>query len=361
MPLDPANTFSGIVIDDLIRESFERCGLDSETITASQLRSARFSLNFLLVDYINRGLNLFTVRQNVIDISPGQQTYLLNGDVVDILEMTAGSLSRITEAGSTPFSSAGVAENAFDDDWSTSCDTGSPQGEIGIEYPTGQSVAYVGIVNANSLNSTFLNAFNIMSSNDDVNWIDNAYIPPIQMIPGQRYWFPLDVTATSKYWKIVGASNNEQDVNIAELYFSVPLLASSTTYGQPSRYLVREKRDVWMQQPVQNLVAPPAYYYLDRNIDNVLRLWPIPDTTYQQLIFTTKNYINSANSFTQTLPVPLRFFNALAAGLSNELSTKYAVERKDLLERQAEIAFSRASEEDFERAPISFGFDFQGV
>lgn len=356
MPISPAYTFQNILVDDIIRESFERCGIQPTNIVPEQMRSARFSLNFLCIEYVNRGLNLFTVHQNVMDIVPGQQSYLLDPTVIDILECTVGQLSRVTETGSIPFSSAGNAANAFDGNWATSCNTGNPFGSVGIQFPTAKSVAYVGIV----VPTFGTYSFNILSSNNNADWIENEYIPPKTYMPGQRYWFPIDISNASKYWKIQGASDNTTNVSISELYFSVPLIANTYNSGMPSRVLVREKRQVWMQQPLQNLVAPPNFYYLDRGQDNILRFWPVPDNTYSQIIYTTKNYINTISNFTQTLPMPARFFDTLSAGLAARLSTKYAPERKDLLQMEAIEAFKFASGEDFERAPFEFGIDFGG-
>lgn len=69
---------------EIIEEAFERCG--AEARTGYEFRTARRSLNLLLADFANRGLNLWTLDQGSIPLVPGQSTYDLPLDTVDLLE-----------------------------------------------------------------------------------------------------------------------------------------------------------------------------------------------------------------------------------------------------------------------------------
>lgn len=71
-------------LTDLVEEAFERCG--SELRTGYDLKTARRSLNLLFADWANRGLNMFTFEQGSITMIPGQATYDLPADTVDLLE-----------------------------------------------------------------------------------------------------------------------------------------------------------------------------------------------------------------------------------------------------------------------------------
>ena len=48
-------------IDELIEEAYERCGL--ELRTGYDLDSAKRSLNIMMADWANRGLNQWTIEQ----------------------------------------------------------------------------------------------------------------------------------------------------------------------------------------------------------------------------------------------------------------------------------------------------------
>jgi len=71
-------------LNDIIEESFERCGL--ELRTGYDFRTARRSLNLLLTEWANRGINLWTIDQGTIPLIQGQITYDLPIDTVDLLE-----------------------------------------------------------------------------------------------------------------------------------------------------------------------------------------------------------------------------------------------------------------------------------
>lgn len=72
-------------VGELIEEAYERCGL--EVRTGYDARTARRSLNLMLAEWANRGLNLWTVSQATINLTQGVATYTVNADHADILEM----------------------------------------------------------------------------------------------------------------------------------------------------------------------------------------------------------------------------------------------------------------------------------
>ena len=71
-------------LSELVEEAFERAG--SELRTGYDMRTARRSLNIMFADWANRGINLWTIEQGIIDLVQGQSTYALPNDTVDLLE-----------------------------------------------------------------------------------------------------------------------------------------------------------------------------------------------------------------------------------------------------------------------------------
>jgi hypothetical protein len=67
-----------------MEEAFERCG--KELRSGYDFRTARRSLNLLITEWANRGINLWTIEQGQIPLVQGQVTYDLPGDTVDLLE-----------------------------------------------------------------------------------------------------------------------------------------------------------------------------------------------------------------------------------------------------------------------------------
>jgi len=71
-------------LNEIFEEAFERCGL--ELRTGYDFRTARRSLNFLMGEWANRGINLWTIEQGSINLAQGVTTYDLPDDTVDLLE-----------------------------------------------------------------------------------------------------------------------------------------------------------------------------------------------------------------------------------------------------------------------------------
>ena len=84
-----APTTSGTVafkldILQICEEAYERAG--TEMRTGYDLRSARRSLELMMLDWVNRGLNLWTVTETTLDLVAGTKTYTLADDCIDVLD-----------------------------------------------------------------------------------------------------------------------------------------------------------------------------------------------------------------------------------------------------------------------------------
>ena len=70
-------------VADYVEEAFERCGLEART--GYDLKTATRSLNLMLADWANRGLNQWTIQQRTISLVKSDGEYSLDPDVIDIL------------------------------------------------------------------------------------------------------------------------------------------------------------------------------------------------------------------------------------------------------------------------------------
>ena len=84
MPYTSSTTSFNPELNEIFEEAFERCGV--ELRTGYQFRTARRSLNFLITEWANRGINLWTIEQGQIPLVQGQYIYDLPDDTVDLLE-----------------------------------------------------------------------------------------------------------------------------------------------------------------------------------------------------------------------------------------------------------------------------------
>ena len=121
-------------VADYVEEAFERCGL--ELRTGYDLKSANRSLNLMLAEWANRGLNQWTVKEKTVAMVQGTSTYNIDStnatapiDVLDVyIRETQGSettdlpmtrLSRAEYSHITTKSSTGKPNQFFIDKQST--------------------------------------------------------------------------------------------------------------------------------------------------------------------------------------------------------------------------------------------------
>jgi len=72
-------------VSDYIEEAFERCGL--EVRTGYDQKTAKRSLNLMLAEWANRGLNQWTIKNRTVTMVAGTGNYTLDADVIDVLSV----------------------------------------------------------------------------------------------------------------------------------------------------------------------------------------------------------------------------------------------------------------------------------
>jgi len=72
-------------VADYVEEAFERCGL--EVRTGYDLKTAKRSLNLMLAEWANRGLNQWTIKQRSVTLVESDGEYALGNDVIDVLSV----------------------------------------------------------------------------------------------------------------------------------------------------------------------------------------------------------------------------------------------------------------------------------
>lgn len=72
-------------VGEIISEAFERVG-GNLVLSGNDFRTARRSLNLMMLEWANRGLNLWTVEAGTTSLVQGTATYNLAADTVDLIE-----------------------------------------------------------------------------------------------------------------------------------------------------------------------------------------------------------------------------------------------------------------------------------
>ena len=198
-------------VADYVEEAFERCGLEART--GYDLKTAKRSLNLMLADWANRGLNQWTIKQRTFTFTQADGEYDLGADVIDIL-------------------SAVVRRDGTD---------------------------YV---------------------------ID------------------------------------------------------------------RISRDEYLAIPTKTTQARPTQFFVDRQLTPTIKLWPLPENSTDVLVYDCLTRMDDADTFTNTMDVPFRFYPCLAAGLAYYIALKRAPERVQMLKAVYEEEMKRAMDEDRDRASL---------
>tara|TARA_R100001440_G_scaffold26434_3_gene43056 strand:+ start:7356 stop:8021 length:666 start_codon:yes stop_codon:yes gene_type:complete len=199
-------------VADYVEEAFERCGL--EVRTGYDLKSAKRSLNLMLAEWANRGLNQWTIKQKTQAVTSGTSAYTLGTDVIDVL--------------------------------------------------------------------------------------------------------------------------------------SVVVRRSSTDFT-----MSRISRDTYLNIPTKGTTGRPNQFFLDRQTTPNLKLWPTPDNSTDVLYYDALVRMDDADTYTNTLDMPFRFYPCLAAGLAYYIAMKRAPNRLQVLKAVYEEEFERAMAEDRDRASFN--------
>jgi hypothetical protein len=298
MPTSGSTAFT-LEFTDIAEEAWERAG--REMRTGYDLRTARRSMNLMTIEWQNRGINMWTIDQGSITLTPGLSTYALPVDTIDLLDhvIRTGANSASTQA---DLSITRISVSTYAT-IPNKLATGRPiqvwiQRLSGVVSPTGLTLN--GTINATTTTIT-------LSS--------TAGLP------------------TAGFIRI----DNE---DIAYGYLSGNTLGG-VFRGQNGTTAATHTTGAAIYNP--NLPA--------------VTVWLTPDNTQTyQFIYWRMRRIQDAGAGTQLADMNFRFLPCLVAGLAYHIAMKVPelVERVPMLKQAYEEQFDLAAGEDREKAAIRF-------
>jgi hypothetical protein len=176
-------------VADYVEEAFERCGL--ELRTGYDLKSAQRSLNLLLAEWANRGLNQWTIREKTIAMVKDSASYTIDSTnptaTIDVLDV----FIRETLQGTTtdvPLSRMSRAEYSH---VATKSTTGKPN-QYFIDKQLSPTITVWPVPDKNSTYTVYLN---VLSRMDDADVGANTLDVPFRFYPclaaGLAYYIAL--------------------------------------------------------------------------------------------------------------------------------------------------------------------------
>ena len=129
---------------------------------------------------------------------------------------------------------------------------------------------------------------------------------------------------------------------------SVVVRRSTTDFS-----MSRISRDTYLAIPNKTTNGRPTQLFLDRQITPNLKIWPAPENSTDVIYYDALTRMEDADSPTNTMEVPFRFYPCLTAGLAYYISMKKAPDRIQLLKTVYEEEFERAMGEDRDRSSFT--------
>ena len=134
---------------------------------------------------------------------------------------------------------------------------------------------------------------------------------------------------------------------------SIDILSAVVRRSGQDISIQRLSRDDYLSIPNKTTTGRPLQFYVDRQITPIIKIWPAPENSTDQIIYDRLVRIDDADTSVNTVQVPFRFYPCLAAGLAYYIALKRVPDRVQLLKTLYEEEFIRAAEEDRDRASLS--------
>jgi hypothetical protein len=138
--------------------------------------------------------------------------------------------------------------------------------------------------------------------------------------------------------------------DLTDVQSTIDILSTVVTRDGTDFAIDRLSRSEFLNIPTKTQTGRPNQFFLDRQITPVLKIWPVPDNNTDILKFNRLTRIEDADTFTNTVDIPFRFYPCLAAGLAYYLSMKKNPQMMGPLKAVYEEEMLRAMEEDRDRA-----------
>lgn len=338
LPTSGTFNFQSIQIELIIREAFERIGISGEFIEPIKLESAKRSIDLIFLEWMNKSVNLWTIENAYLSLSPLQGVYTLPEYVSNIIQANLRTSTRLVTPDGVATASSGIAANAFDGNPYTQCTQTAPNGYITYTYwQSFHRVNWIGITS----HTTQLYTLELSYLAFEVN--GTLTLPAQTYEAGITVWFEVPPHAESAEYTITETGGATLD--ITEIYFNNNIQDFPITNVSRSEYYT---------YPNKFLASRPSVYYLDRQIKPLLYLWPVPTADYNCLQYSYKKMIEDTGSlYTNTVQIPSRFYPALIWGVSWQLALKFNPQSAQMLKNEYEQSFEIATREDSETTPVS--------
>jgi hypothetical protein len=293
------STLFNMDFTEIAEEAWERAG--REMRSGYDLRTARRSMNLMTIEWQNKGINMWTMEQGIINLTPGLATYALPTDTIDLLEHVIR----------------------------TGQNTSSTQADLTITRISVSTYATI----PNKLQQARPIQVWIQRLSGQTN-------PTTAVLDGAITSTATTITLNS----VVGlAGAGFIRLNTEDIYYTY---ISGNTLG--GVYRGQNNTTAAAQADGTAVFVPqlPA-----------ITVWPTPDnTTTYQFVYWRLRRVQDAGAGMETSDMNFRFLPCLVAGLAYHIAVKVPelMPRIQMLKQIYDETFEIAAGEDREKAPVRF-------
>jgi hypothetical protein len=284
---------------EIAEEAWERAG--REMRSGYDLRTARRSMNLMTIEWQSKGINMWTMEQGIINLTPGLSTYALPTDTIDLME-------HVIRTGSN---------------------TSSTQADLTISRISVSTYATI----PNKLSQARPIQVWIQRLSGETNPTNSVLVGAITST---------DTTITLS--TIVGlAGSGFIRLGTEDIYYTY---VSGNTLGGVFR---GQNNTTAAAQSDGTAVFVPQL--------PAVTLWPTPDnSTPYQFVYWRLRRVQDAGAGIETADMNFRFLPCLVAGLAYHISVKVPelMPRIQMLKQMYDETFEIAAGEDREKAPVRF-------
>jgi hypothetical protein len=293
------STLFNMDFTEIAEEAWERAG--REMRSGYDLRTARRSMNLMTIEWQSKGINMWTMEQGIINLTPGLSTYALPTDTIDLME-------HVIRTGSN---------------------TSSTQADLTISRISVSTYATI----PNKLSQARPIQVWIQRLSGETNPTNSVLVGAITST---------DTTITLS--TIVGlAGSGFIRLGTEDIYYTY---VSGNTLGGVFRG--QNNTTAAAQSDGAAVFVPqlPA-----------VTLWPTPDnSTPYQFVYWRLRRVQDAGAGVETADMNFRFLPCLVAGLAYHIAVKVPelMPRIQMLKQMYDETFEIAAGEDREKAPVRF-------
>lgn len=310
----------------LIEHAIGRCKIARQEIVGEPIEIARELLFLRLSQMANKGIPLWAIERTIIPIYVGEQSVETPQGTYNILDLNLRRSNRLSTG--TASSSAGVAANAFDDDFSTITTT-LANGYIQLQLESATRVPMFGFLPGAS--GTW--SYEIQVSDDGVSFITLHTVTSEAVVDSEWVWFDLEGVADWEYYRLQATGGTV--LSVRELVFA-------NTPNEINMALMN--RTNYSTMTDKTFLSQPTQYWLDRQRTSpVITLWPCPNeqTRYWTLTGYLQRYIQDVGSLTQEVEVRQGDYLAIMA----RLAADFAMQSKEVDPEWTRFLVEQAKEE----------------